>query len=81
MHQRNGNKAIMWSDQDCGKQYRNSLALMLVSIVSSGALKEGFVPLQDFTNLLNIIDMLVLWLSAPLLLDGVRLVMPCVDSH
>lgn len=42
----------------------NKSGLTLLLVVSWCALKEGFVPLEDFQTLLNIISML-LWLSLP----------------
>lgn len=55
----------VWSawEQNGGEQ--NTLIPSLwLCVVSWCALKEGFVPLEDFQTLLNIIDML-LWLSFP----------------
>lgn len=43
----------------------DSLAPTRLFLVSWCALKEGFVPLEDFQTLLNIIGMLLLWLSFP----------------
>lgn len=66
-----GKKGIMLSDLEDNKSEEekktnlDSLAWTLLFLVSWCALKEGFVPLEDFQTLLNIIGMLLLWLSFP----------------
>lgn len=65
-----GENGIISSDQDekVGKKKKtnlDSLALTLLFLVSWCALKDGFVPLEDFQTLLNVITMLLLWLSFP----------------
>lgn len=70
----------MLSDQDENKKYLNSLTLPLLPLVYWCALKEGFIPLEDFQTLLNIIDMLLSCLSFPPLLDCIAVILLITES-